>query len=158
DPDVNDAVLALTHVGTTVYAGGAFTKVNGVVSRGGGAAFPATGTGVATDWDPVALLSGNDPGAVYSLVASGSTMYVGGFFDSVGGSWTGSRSTCALPCFLSPSVAAVSLDVGVPNISWAPVADANVLWLALAPQGLVMGGFFTATGFPPLGSALNADE
>ena len=86
-------------------------------------------------------------------------MYVGGIFDSVGGPWTSGH--CDLPtdgCFLSPSVAAVSLTLGVPNVSWAPVADDNVSWLALAPQGLVMGGVFTATGFPPPGSTFNADE
>ena len=58
----------------------------------------------------------------------------------------------------SPSVAAVSLTLGVPNFGWAPAADDLVLSLALAPQGLVMGGAFTATGFPPPGSPFNADE
>ena len=70
----------------------------------------------------------------------------------------GVAAICTATCFLSPSVAAVSLTLGVPNVSWAPVADDNVSWLAVAPQGLVMGGVFTATGFPPPGSTLNADE
>ena len=61
-------------------------------------------------------------------------------------------------CFLSPSVAAVSLTLGVPNVSWAPAADDTCRALAVAPQGLVMGGVFTATGFPPPGSTFNADE
>ena len=85
-------------------------------------------------------------------------MYLSGIFRSVGGPWTGSPSGCVLPCFLSPTVAAVSLTLGVPNVNWAPAADDLVLSLALAPQGLVMGGVFTATGFPPTGSPLNADE
>ena len=55
-PTLNGSVLALTHVGTTVYAGGAFTTVNGNVARGGGAAFSASGTGTANDWNPEALL------------------------------------------------------------------------------------------------------
>ena len=144
NPNLDDAVFALTHVGTTLYAGGAFTKVNGTTSRGGGAAFPATGTATATPWDPQTVL-GTEPGLVFSLAASGSEMYVGGIFDSAGG-------------LLSPSVTAVSLTLGVSNASWAPVADGNVYALALAPQGLVMGGSFTATGFPPAGSANNANE
>ena len=102
NPNLDDSVLSLTHVGTTVYAGGAFTTVNGNVARGGGAAFSASGAGAATDWNPEVLLGAGQTGAVYSLVASGSTMYRSGIFRSVGGPWTGSPSACNAPVLPEP--------------------------------------------------------
>ena len=78
NPDPDNSVFALIHVGTTLYAGGAFDTVSGGNTlRGGGAAFDTSGTGALTDWDPIALLAGNVPGLIYSLVASDSTVVRG---------------------------------------------------------------------------------
>ena len=111
----------------------------------------------ATDWDPVALLGAGEPG---TSTRSPRRARPCTWRDLRLGRRPvdGVAVACTVACFLSPSVAAVSLTLGVPNFSWAPAADDNVLSLALAPQGLVMGGVFTATGFPPPGSTLNADE
>ena len=60
NPDANNTVYALAHVGSTEYAGGAFTAVNGNVSRGGAAALRRA-TGAATSWDPRLVLDSGDP-------------------------------------------------------------------------------------------------
>jgi hypothetical protein len=149
DPNANGPVFTITHSGSTVYAGGAFTTVRGF-PRGGAAAFNPTepgppSVGVPTPWNPQVLLNPGVPGEVYSLAASASTMYVSGFFRTVGG-------------FFSPSLVAVSLATGAPNQTWQPVADDIVSWIALGPQGLAVGGRFTALGYPPPGSPYNPVE
>jgi hypothetical protein len=159
NPNANGAVYALAHAGSVEYAGGAFTQVNGSVARGAAAAFDGT-SGVVTAWNPQPLFSATSPGSVTSLQPSGSTMYMSGLFRTVGGPWTG--TDCNAPCFLSPTVAAVSLTTGAPNRSWAPASDDLVWSIALAPQGLVLGGQFDTVGFPPPGglptNGVNQDE
>jgi hypothetical protein len=146
DPNVNGPVFTLAHSGTTLYAGGDFTTVRTIFQRGGGAAFnTTTSIGEPNAWNPQVLLNPGAPGEVYSLVPSASTMYVSGFFRTVGG-------------FFSPSLAAVSLATGAPNQTWQPVADDIVSWIALGPQGLSIGGRFTALGYPPPGSPYNPVE
>jgi hypothetical protein len=137
-PSANGPVLTLTHVGSTAYAGGSFTAVNGV-SRPGVAALD--GTGALTSWSPQVALGAGQAGEVYSLAASASTMYIGGVFRTVNG-------------FATPSLAAVSLATGASLQTWAPAANDAVNWIALAPQGLAVGGPFTALGHPPQGSAV----
>jgi hypothetical protein len=56
--------------------------------------------------------------------------------------------------FATPSLAAVSLATGASLETWAPAADDAVNWVALAPQGLAVGGPFTALGHPPPGSTV----
>jgi hypothetical protein len=145
DPNVNDSVFALAHAGASEYAGGPFTAVNGgTVSRRGAAAFDVAGN--ATSWNPQVLFNATTTGSVFSLAPSASSMYLSGIFRTVGG-------------FLTPSVAAVSLATGAPNTTWAPGADDLVSSIALSPQGLVLGGQFTALGFPPPGTQpVNPDE
>jgi hypothetical protein len=111
--------------------------VNGV-SRPGVAALD--GSGALTSWSPQPALGPGQAGEVYSLVASASTMYMGGVFRTVNG-------------VAAPSLAAVSLETGASLQTWAPAADDAVNWIALAPQGLAVGGAFTALGHPPPGSA-----
>ena len=90
NPNIDNSVFALTHVGTTVYAGGAFGTVNGTscraaaVRRSQPREQPRRQPGIPWHGCP-----GTVPAAIYSLAASASTMYVGGSFDSVGGAWTG---------------------------------------------------------------------
>jgi len=80
DPSANNSVMALAVSGTTVYAGGGFTVIGGQ-SRNGIAALDAT-TGAATAWNPNA--GGTSP-YVWALAVSGSTVYAGGDFTSIGG-------------------------------------------------------------------------
>jgi hypothetical protein len=79
DPNANGDVDALALQGGTLYAGGAFTTVNGALTRRGAAAF-GTATGQATGFDP--NVGG---GNVYALATAGSTVFLGGDFLTVNG-------------------------------------------------------------------------
>lgn len=82
DPNTGSgSVRALDIVGNIVYAGGTFTTIGGQ-TRNGLAALDATqNTNNVTQWFP----NPSPAGSVYSLAASGSTVYVGGDFTSIGG-------------------------------------------------------------------------
>ena len=75
-PGTNSYVYALARSGSTLYLGGDFSRVGGVVRRG--VAAVSTGSRNVTDWNP-----GLD-GEVRALVVLGSTVYMGGTFGSVG--------------------------------------------------------------------------
>src|SRR5439155_10466042 len=74
-------------------------------------------------WDPSAI------GEVHALLQVGSTLYVGGEFNSIGGA---SRN----------NLAAVDATTGVPT-SWAPDPDGPVHCLAGVGTSLFAGGGFT---------------
>ncbi|MBL7992119.1 MAG: VCBS repeat-containing protein, partial [Candidatus Kapabacteria bacterium] len=80
DPNVNASVSALTinAAGTTIYAGGNFTTVNGGTTRNYAAAFNNS-TGVANTWNP------NANGTVTTLVFDGTFVYAAGVFSTIGG-------------------------------------------------------------------------
>jgi hypothetical protein len=141
NPGADDTVYALTHAGSVVYAGGGFHHVNGAVLRGGAAAFDTAGTGTVTAWDPRPGPNSDWTGWVTALVHSESVMYLGGWFDTVG--------DCTSSCVSTPNLAAVSLSTGAPFPTWRPGVDNYVWGLALAPQGLVAGGFFNTVGTRP---------
>ena len=75
-------VLALAVSGSTVYAGGQFSAVGGQ-TRDGIAALDAS-TGLATAWNPDASANGWR-GSLKALAVSGSRVYAGGSFTSIGG-------------------------------------------------------------------------
>ncbi len=83
NPGANGAVDAVAVSGPTVYAGGEFRSIAGR-ARSYIAALNAR-TGRVTAWNPNA--SGNAAGyfGVSTLVVSGSTVYAGGNFTSIGG-------------------------------------------------------------------------
>ncbi|ARB93264.1 fibronectin type III domain-containing protein [Legionella longbeachae] len=83
NPDADDAVYALALSDNTLYAAGAFSNI-GSKSRSGIAALNAdtNSTGSATSWTANLLL----PGIGYAIALSDSTVYIGGDFNSVGGS------------------------------------------------------------------------
>jgi trimeric autotransporter adhesin len=87
NPDAEDAlnnnifIDALAVNGTTVYAGGQFQTIGGQI-RNNIAALDAT-TGNALDWNPNAV-TGNQGGNVVAIAVSGTTVYLGGFFSSIG--------------------------------------------------------------------------
>ncbi len=81
NPNMNNDVWAIAVIGANVYAGGTFTSVNGNVQRNALAGFPkAPSDATVTAFN--ANLAGGD---VRALAASGTTLYVGGAFTSVGG-------------------------------------------------------------------------
>ena len=151
NPGANNTVYTLAHANGTEYAGGAFTTVNSNVARGAAAAFdPATGA--ATSWNPRLVLDSGNPAIVIALAPTVSTMYLGGFFDRQN---TGS---CAPNCFFSPNLAAISLTDGNALTTWQPAPNGAVNAIAVAPQAVVVGGAYSALGYPPSGAAYAADE
>ena len=81
NPNMNNDVWAIATDGANVYAGGTFTSVNGSVPRNALAAFPkAPAAATVTDFNPD--MTGGD---VRALAVSGSMLFAGGAFTSVGG-------------------------------------------------------------------------
>lgn len=80
NPNINSTVRTIALDDTTLYVGGDFTKVNGTsVSRNRAAAFDTTTISTATAWNP------NSDGSVYVVEPTASGVYLGGFFNAVGG-------------------------------------------------------------------------
>ncbi len=128
-PEADNIVwaLALNGAGDTVYAGGDFVTVGtGTASsnRNHIAAFDMAGN--ATSWNP------NANATVLTLVASGTTIYAGGDFTSIGGA---SRS----------NIAALSSTSGTAT-SWNPDANSTVWTLGVYGSTVFAGGSFTSVG------------
>jgi hypothetical protein len=127
-----EAVLALPVSGSTLYAGGRFTTVNGSVTRNHLAAFDAA-TGAVTSWNP------DVDGIVESVAIAGSTLYSGGSFTTVNGSTARSNA------------AAFDLSTGVAT-GWdpdvvgpaAPAALFGVFSVSVAGASVYVGGQFSA--------------
>ena len=122
--------IALT--ADTVYIGGGFSHVGPVSGIGGVArnrlAAIDIATGVATDWNP------NPDSLVRALAVNGSTVYVGGSFNSIGGQ---TRN----------GIAALNATTGNAT-SWNPNASSSVHALAADGATVYAGGDFTSTGGP----------
>jgi hypothetical protein len=125
NPNANNAVNALAVAppisgvnGSTVYAGGNFTTINGTTTRNYIAALDAS-TGTATAWDP------NANNAVNALVINGSTVYAGGNFTTINGTTTRNY------------IAALDAITGTAT-AWDPNANNAVTALAVAPP--ISGG------------------
>ena len=126
-------VLTLAVSGSTVYAGGYFTSIGGQ-ARNRIAALD-TRTGDASAWNP--NLAG--PDAYYefdeyvdALAVSGTTVYAGGGFTSIGGQ---ARN----------NLAALDLTTGSAT-GWNPNPDGAVQALALSASTVYVGGSFTSIG------------
>ncbi len=131
NPNADRAVRALAASGSNVYVGGDFTTIGGK-SRNYIAAIDIT-TGLATDWNPDA--SGDYYAHVYTLAVSGSNVYVGGNFDSIGGK---SRR----------NIAAIDITTGLAT-DWDPNASgdhAYVNTLAVSGSNVYVGGSFITIG------------
>lgn len=83
NPHADRDVNALAVYGSKIYAGGRLTSVGGV-ERECVAALDAK-TGAATAWNPTIGYASLGDGNVSAMVLSGSTVYLGGRFDKVGG-------------------------------------------------------------------------
>lgn len=85
DPEANAAVECLAvDDNQVVYAGGSFTQIGGVSRNRVAALDPATG--IATAWNAqMPPYDGSIPLEVKAVAAAGATLYVGGFFDTIGG-------------------------------------------------------------------------
>ena len=119
--------LAMSPDGSTLYAGGSFTQVNGAFHGYAVALSAATGATVSS-WAPHA------GGPVLSIAPSpnGSEIYLGGDFTMLGG-------------VARNRVGAVTAASGALE-PWAPVVNGSVTSVAVAPDDsrVLIGGYFTS--------------
>ncbi len=133
DPNANDLVRALVVSGSTVYAGGRFSQIGGQFRSRIAALDANLNTANATAWNPVA--GGNN---VYALALSGTTLYVGGEFSSIGGASPRNR------------IAALSTTVNTNNATaWNPNANGIVKALLVNGTIVYVGGEFMVIGGQP---------
>ncbi|MEE8399226.1 MAG: chitobiase/beta-hexosaminidase C-terminal domain-containing protein [Desulfobacterales bacterium] len=139
-PDKGDdtaSVDALAVSGTLLYIAGDFTTIGGE-SRSGLAAVEVAGgediLGAAdAAWDP-----NPGSGTVHAMMISGSTLYAGGTFSSIGGQ-TRSR--------LAATQLADGANTGLANATWNPgVTGTSVAGLLVSGNRLYVSGRFTAIG------------
>jgi hypothetical protein len=133
-PTLNGDVDTLVLSGSTLYVGGQFKAVNGA-QRFGLAAVSAT-TGKLASWAPHPTEKGGQ-GTVETIAVVGSTVYVGGQFDTIGG-----QKRTAL--------AAVSATTGKAT-AWAPnmTGAFDVDAIAAGGSAIYVGGDFTVAGGQP---------
>jgi hypothetical protein len=136
-------VWALAYANGVLYAGGEFGNAlppgtpagstTGEVPRTFLAAFNSTTGALITSFDPVITSTSTSSPGVYSLAVSpdGQTLYVGGYFDHVNGSYR-------------DDLAAFSTSTGALT-SWDPAATSKVDAIAVSPSGssIYLGGNFS---------------
>jgi hypothetical protein len=132
DPNLNAVASAIGVSASAIYVGGDFSSIGGVV-RHSIAAFNAI-DGTVTSFDPNASW-GTGYATVYALAVSGSTVYAGGFFTTVGGQ---ERSY----------IAALNATDGTAT-SWNPGANSTIRSLALSGSIIYAVGGFTSIGGQP---------
>ena len=127
DP-VSPTTWALAASGSTVYAGGEFTTMNGQARMHAAALDSASGA--LRPWNP------NADQTVYDLAASGSTVYADGFFTTIGG---------------QPRTYLAALDAtsGLARVGFDAKADGDPSTLALGGGSLFVGGNFSSIGGQP---------
>ncbi|MCX7017203.1 MAG: hypothetical protein NTW86_32340 [Candidatus Sumerlaeota bacterium] len=133
NPSADGLVSALAVSGSTVYAGGRFTDIGGQ-PRNLIAALDAT-TGLATGWNPNASSTRVNP-CVYALAVSGSTVYAGGQFTTIGG-----QSRKCIASLDSATGLATAWDPSAGISSSVIVTD-----LAVSGSTVYAGGSFTSIG------------
>lgn len=126
NPNANGVVLALAMSGSTLYTGGGFTTIGGQPRNHLAALNVADG--VATSFNP-SPNGDNFDSSVFALAVSGSTLYAGGGFTSIGG---------------QPRNAIAGLNTADGTATnFNPNADGGVRALTVAPDGkLYVGGLF----------------
>jgi trimeric autotransporter adhesin len=127
NPVTNGTVRALALSGSTLYVGGDFSGGGSIAGadRNLIAALDTT-TGHATSWDP--NVAGSQ---VSELAVSGSVVYAGGFFNTVGGQ-------------TRHNIAAIDTTSGNAT-GWDPDANGAVRALAVDGSTVYVGGNFSGT-------------
>jgi hypothetical protein len=129
--------LALSPDGSTLYAGGSFTTVEGAAHRGV----------VAVDVAHHALVSswkGAAAGTVRDLIARGNDVYVAGKVTSVGG-------------VAQRGIGALDATTGKRDAAFQFSADNDVLGLALTGTRLILSGSFTQIDGSPRANLASID-
>jgi len=140
NPNMNNNVNAIAVSGSTVYLGGGFTTVGGSTTRNRAAAVSTSATGNGSGGSclsayAIACLQTWDPNlnlTVWALAVSGSNVYLGGQFTTVGGT-TRNRA------------AAVGTDGTLQ--SWNPsMSSGQVNAVAVSDSNVYLGGSFRTVG------------
>jgi len=122
----NGGVNALAVSGSTVYAGGQFTSIGGQPRNTLGALDASSG--LATPWNPNPNTIGSTPYTVYALTVTGSTVYAGGTFTSIGGepqSGIAAISADAGPVSVRLSSFQASPQPGAILLSWSTSSESD---------------------------------
>jgi hypothetical protein len=122
-------VSSLAVNGTTIYAGGYFSSIGGR-SCNYLAALDAV-TGIASSWNP-GVFNASYSGTINTIASSGTTVYAGGYFDSIGGQ---SRT----------GVAALDATTGR-ALPWNPAISGIVNILAVSGSAIYLGGSWSGQG------------
>jgi nitrite reductase/ring-hydroxylating ferredoxin subunit len=133
NPHANSTVYSLVVIGATVYAGGRFTTINGQSRDNIAAMDSSIGNLLALNpkiTGPGMNIMGT-PG-IYSLAVSGTTLYVGGYFNSIG-------------CQARNNIAAFDATTGH-ALAWNPNANQRIVALAVSGTTVYAGGYFDTIG------------
>ncbi|HEX3924223.1 MAG TPA: LamG domain-containing protein [Streptosporangiaceae bacterium] len=149
--ETDGTVWALAYANGVVYVGGQFSNAlppgtpagttTGEVGRTYLAAFNSATGALITSWDPAITGSSTSTDGVYALAVSpnGQTLYVGGIFNHVNGSYR-------------DNLAAFDISGTTPTLTaWAPSAYGKVDSIAFSPSGsgIYLGGAFNELGTSP---------
>jgi hypothetical protein len=139
-PNPNGTVQALAFSGSTVYVGGAFTEVGGSLREHIAAVCAIAkcegevAAGNATAWNPEANAG------VATLAISGTTVYAGGEFTTIGGE---TRERIAAIC----AIAKCEGEVAAGDVTaWNPKANGVVDTIVVSGTTVYAGGAFTEIG------------
>jgi hypothetical protein len=126
----NGSVETLALSGSTVVVGGAFTAAGGVM-RDGLAALDLR-TGRPTNWYPRASSHGQEA-EIEAIALSGSTVYIGGNFDRLGG-----KPRTAVGAV---NAASAHVTTWAPKITTGQLVDVGVSALVVSGPNVYLGGF-----------------
>ncbi|HRI46849.1 MAG TPA: T9SS type A sorting domain-containing protein, partial [Ignavibacteriaceae bacterium] len=130
NPNANLSVHAIVISGSDIYVGGNFTganSINGNLTRNRLAKLNSTDGTADVNWNP------NASGTVEAIAISGSDIYVGGSFSTVGGQ---NRNR----------IAKLNNTDGSPEANWNPNASLSVNAIAINGSDIYIGGSFSAVG------------
>jgi hypothetical protein len=130
NPNPNGTVSTIGVSGSAVYLGGQFSSLGGVLRNSLAAINAADGT--ATAWDAHGDGMNGNYVIVDALTVSGSTMYVGGSFVTIGGQ---ARN----------NIASLNLADGIAT-AWDPDCSGSVNAIALSGNLVYAGGSFLNIG------------
>ncbi len=140
-PNANNLVSAIAVSGSTLYVGGDFTSIGGCSCRY--LAGIDASTGAATSWRPAVVTASRAPQWINTIAVSGSTVYVGGEFESVAGS---ARANLA------------AIDTATATATaWAPNPDAAVGGVAIDGSTVYAAGYFSHAGGAARGGVVALD-